>query len=143
MEDYTILPKRNGRSDGSFKKLNVMKYFTNYYEVALNSQKTKIYQYDIKLPEEVPQDSELYNRAVVSVKKLLRNQIKYLCHKGQMIWGTMDSKIPLTLNCRFEFKDNEYEHEAIITKRKEVTMKDLNVEETRPQLLQILNITLK
>lgn len=60
-----------------------------------------------------------------------------------MIWGTMDSKIPLTFNCRFEFKDHNYEHEALITRRKEVTMKDLNDEETRPQLLQILNISLK
>ena len=48
-EDYKILPKRNGRSDGSFKKLTPVKFFTNFYEIGLKPNANKIYQYDIKL----------------------------------------------------------------------------------------------
>ena len=60
-----------------------------------------------------------------------------------MIWGTKDSKVPLTINCRFEFEENKHELEALITKRKELTLRDLNEEKTRPQLLQILNVNLR
>lgn len=49
--DYQLMPKRNGKSDGSFKKLNSIKFFTNYYEIALASDKSKIYQYSFALPE--------------------------------------------------------------------------------------------
>lgn len=48
-EDYTILPKRNGRSDGSFKKMPNVSFFTNFYEIDLKTDSKKIYQYDIKL----------------------------------------------------------------------------------------------
>ena len=56
-EDYKILPKRNGRSDGSFQKMPVVSYFTNFYEIGLRTQTKKIYQYDIKLESDIPQDS--------------------------------------------------------------------------------------
>jgi hypothetical protein len=51
------LPKRNGKSDGSFKKLNPVKFFTNYYDISIGADQSKIYQYDFALPKEVPQDS--------------------------------------------------------------------------------------
>ena len=31
--DYQILPKRNGRSDGSYKNLAKCKFFTNYFVI--------------------------------------------------------------------------------------------------------------
>lgn len=49
--NYDILPKRNGKSDGSFKNMNSIKFFTNYFEIALNVKKSKIYQYSFSLPE--------------------------------------------------------------------------------------------
>lgn len=70
--DYKILPKRNGRSDGSFSKLYPIKFFTNYYDIAIDSNKSKIYQYSFALPPEIPQDSGLYQKAIYSIKKSLR-----------------------------------------------------------------------
>lgn len=86
--DYQLMPKRNGKSDGSFKKLNSIKFFTNYYEIALASDKSKIYQYSFALPEEIPQDSALYRKAIPSIKLILKQKIGYIAHSGQIIWGT-------------------------------------------------------
>lgn len=49
--DYKILPKRNGRSDGSISQLHPIKFFTNYYEISIDASKSKIYQYSFSLPE--------------------------------------------------------------------------------------------
>ena len=40
--EYQILPKRNGKSDGSFKKLKTIKYYTNYFDISLNTDKSQI-----------------------------------------------------------------------------------------------------
>ena len=56
-EEYNILPKRNGRTDGSFKNNTKCRFFTNYFEIDYQSCGSRIYQYDFSLPPEVPQDS--------------------------------------------------------------------------------------
>lgn len=48
--DYRIMPKRNGKSDDSFKKLNPIKFFTNYYDIAFDNKKSVVYQYSFALP---------------------------------------------------------------------------------------------
>lgn len=47
--DYQILPKRNGNSDGSFRQLNPIRFYTNYYEVDIGLDKGAIYQYSFAL----------------------------------------------------------------------------------------------
>lgn len=51
MQDYTILPRRNGRSDGGFKNIKQKNFATNFYEIDLKVKEGLIYQYDFKLPE--------------------------------------------------------------------------------------------
>jgi hypothetical protein len=99
--DYKILPKRNGQTDGSFKSLNTTKFFTNFYEISIDNTKSKIYQYSFALPEEIPQDSQLYSKSIYSIKRSLKDKIGYLGHSGQMIWGTVGLKVPTTFNCKF------------------------------------------
>ncbi len=94
---YQLLPKRNGKTDGSFKKLNPVKFVTNYYDIGINTDKSKIYQYSFALPEDVPQDSEIYHKSICSIKKILRERIGYIAHSGQMIWGSLALKVPTTL----------------------------------------------
>lgn len=67
--DYRVMPKRNGKSDDSFKKLNLIKFFTNYYDIGFDNKKSIIYQYSFALPEDIPQDSKLYERAIMSIRR--------------------------------------------------------------------------
>lgn len=106
--EYQLLPKRNGKSDGSFKKLASLKFFTNYYDISINTAKSKIYQYSFALPEDIPQDSDLYFKSINSIKKTLKERIGYIAHSGQMIWGSIALKVPTTLECKFEYESNKY-----------------------------------
>lgn len=141
--DYKILPKRNGKTDGSFNNIAKCKFFTNYFNIQIDPKKQKIYQFDFKLPEEVPQNSNLYHEAIKSIKKFLKEEYSYLVHKGQMFWGLKASKVPTTQKCKFQYQDTEYQFQAIIRQTRELNIPDLDTEEYRQQLLQILNIDLK
>lgn len=141
--DYQLMPKRNGKSDGSFKNVKSVKFFTNYYEITTDPDKSKIYQYSFALPENIPQDSALYKRAIPSIRKLLKEKIGYLAHSGQMIWGTLPLKVPTTLQCNFEFDETKHQLEAVIKITKEMNLKDLDDEKTRATYIQILNVNLK
>lgn len=100
--DYKIMPKRNGKTDGSFRNLNPIKFFTNYYDISLDSKTSRIYQYSFSLPPEIPQDSTLYNKAIYSIKRsMLKEKIGYLAHSGQIIWGNICLQVPTTFNCKF------------------------------------------
>lgn len=123
--DYNILPKRTGKTDGSFKKLQTLEYYTNFFDINLKLDKFTIHQYDIKLPEQIPHNSRLYDKAVISIRNQLREDIGYKTHKGQMIWGVKPSKLALRYDCKFSHTDKEYSLEAIITKRKELDIDDL------------------
>lgn len=70
--DYAILPKRNGRSDGSLRNLAAIKFYTNYYDISIEGKKSIVYQYSFELPQEIPQDSELYDKAIMSIRRLLK-----------------------------------------------------------------------
>lgn len=141
--EYKTLPKRNGRSDGSYNNIAKAKFFTNYFNIEIDPKKQKIYQYDFKLPEEVPQNSNIYHEAVKSIKKFLKDEYGYLVHKGQMFWGTKSSKVPTTQKCVFRFQETDFSYEALIKQTRELNMSDLDSPENRMQLLQILNIDLK
>jgi len=95
--DYAILPKRNGKSDGSLRNQGTTKFFTNYYDISIEGKKSTIYQYSFELPAEIPQDSQLYDKAIMSIKRLLKEKIDYLAHKGQMIWGNAKLAVPTTI----------------------------------------------
>ena len=141
--DYTILPKRNGRTDGSFKNNPKCKFFSNYYDISVDPKKSKIYQYSFALPEDIPQDSELYDKSIRSLRKFLKDEYGYLNHKGQMFWGTKLLKVPTTKKVQFKFADTDYNFESLIKNTRELDLSELDVEETRAQYLQILNIDLK
>lgn len=66
-QDFTILPTRTKKSDNSLQKLQPIVYHTNYYAVELMLPDKCLYQYDIKLPDDIPHDSILYHRAVYSI----------------------------------------------------------------------------
>lgn len=56
-ENYKILPKRNGKSDGSFKRMRPINFYTNFYTIDIDTRKSTIYQYSFSLPEDIPHDS--------------------------------------------------------------------------------------
>lgn len=61
-----------------------------------------------------------------------------------MIWGSKPCKVPLTEKCEFTFKEEKYSHEVLIRQNKEMNIQDLmESEETRAQILQVLNIDMK
>jgi hypothetical protein len=55
--DYAILPKRNGKTDNSFKNIPKIKFHTNYYDILIEGKKSVIYQYSFELPQDIPYDS--------------------------------------------------------------------------------------
>ena len=71
--DYQILPRRAGKSDGSYKNIKKCKYFTNYFHVEIDQKKSRIYQYSFLLPEDIPQDSSIYHEAIRNSKNYLKN----------------------------------------------------------------------
>lgn len=107
--DYTILPKRNGKSDGTFKNLQPVKFFTNYYDIEIDQKRSLIYQYSFSLDEEIPKDSSIYQYSINSIKKNLRERIGYLIHSGQMIWGDKKVHLPATLPCKFTHEGKPFE----------------------------------
>ena len=145
--EYNLLPKRNGRSDGSFKNYGKARFFTNYFEIDFDSKKHKIYQYDFKLPPEIPQDSSLYNKAICSIKGFLKENYGYIAHKGQMFWGQKESKVATTKDVQFDEGEGgekiSHKFEALIKLTRPIDLRELDTEENRAQLLQILNIDLK
>ena len=71
----------------------------------LDPKKSIVYQYSFSLPEDIPQNSPLYNKAIFSLKRsILKDKIGYLAHSGQIIWGTIDIKIPTTIQCKFIYE---------------------------------------
>ena len=143
LPEYTILPKRNGQSDGSRKKWTTKRFFSNYYEIQINQKKSKLYQYDFKLPEEIPQDSDLYEKGLRSVKKFLKDEFGFVAHKGQQFWGLKSCKVPTVHRAKFSFSEKEFDFEVVIKQTKELDLSELDVPETRMKYLQILNIDLK
>lgn len=104
--DYQLLPKRrNSNSDGSSKRWMQTKFFTNYYEVDIDKRRNKIYQYSFQLPEEIPDDSQLYFFAARSIRPKLKEKIGLLNYKGKMLYGSIPVKVPLEYTCSFEFKE--------------------------------------
>ena len=142
-ENYKILPKRNGKSDGSFKRMRPINFYTNFYNIDIDTRKSTIYQYSFSLPEDIPHDSEIYQCAINSIKKTLKDKIGYLAHTGQMIWGKLSLKVPTTFQCQFNFQENKYSLESVVKQTKELDLRDLNQDKTRPIYIQILNVNLK
>ena len=60
-----------------------------------------------------------------------------------MFWGSKPQKVPTTQKCQFKFQESPYEYEALIKQTRELNMSELDSEDNRMQLLQILNIDLK
>lgn len=60
-----------------------------------------------------------------------------------MFFGLKPSKVATVKQINFEWKGTLYAFEALIKQTRELTWKDLDTEENRPQLIQILNISLK
>ena len=60
-----------------------------------------------------------------------------------MFWGAKPQKVPTTQKCHFRYQETDYDFEALIKQTRELTMSDLDNENDRMQLLQILNIDLK
>lgn len=88
--DYKILPKRNGKVDSAFRdNWKPVKFCTNYYDISIDSKKSKIYQYSFALPQDIPQDSGLYSHALASIKKTLREKVGYIAVSKQVVWGTI------------------------------------------------------
>jgi hypothetical protein len=50
MEAETLFPKRNGQTDGSFRKLKPVEFATNFYPIILDEKRSKICQYSFDLP---------------------------------------------------------------------------------------------
>lgn len=139
-QNYEILPKRNGKSDNSFKNMGTTKFFTNYFDIGINVKKSRIFQYSFSLPENIPADSEVYGKCIRSNKKILKDKIGYIAYSGQTLWGTVELKIPTTLECQYS-DDNKAE--ALVKLTKQLDIMDLNNNEYRQIYLQILNSSLK
>lgn len=118
--DYQILPKRNGKSDDSFKKLPSMDFYTNYFTFSLKEKQSKLYQYSFSL-DEIPADSNLYNRAIKNAAKILRERIGMVAHSKQMLWGTKK----ITTASTIEINDEQVKGEAMIKPIKDIDLRDL------------------
>lgn len=88
-EDYTLLPKRKfSNSNKPWKDWEKTEFYTNYFQVNIDSTKNKIYQYSFELDKSIPDDSELYYHGAKSIRTILRKEIGLLVFKGKMLWGT-------------------------------------------------------
>lgn len=120
---YDILPKRKGKTDGSFKNLSKINFFTNYYEIQINTKKSQLYQYSFSLPENIPADSGVYSKCIRNNKDILKQKIGIIAHSGQILWGTRELKIPITLECQYSEQNKA---EAIIKLTKQLDIRDLD-----------------
>jgi hypothetical protein len=69
--DYKLLPKRTQKPHPYRENWKQFNFLTNLYEVDIDMTKNTLYQYSIEI-EEIPDDSsELYFRAVKSIKPQL------------------------------------------------------------------------
>lgn len=140
--NYQLLSRRPLKTE-TYKNAPKRKFFTNYFTVEIDSKKSDIYQFAFTLPEEIPHDSSLYDRAIRSIKNELKRDYGYLCHKGQMIWGTKPCDIPTPKTCVFKYGGTDFKFEAMLAQTRKLNLGDLDSKETQSQLLQILNIDLK
>lgn len=92
------------------------------------------------MPENIPADSGVYNRSIRSSKAILKEKIGYIAHSGQILWGALELRIPITLECQYS---EENKAEAIIKLTKQLDIGDLDNNEERQIYLQILNSSLK
>ena len=97
---YQVLATRKQRTQ-TYKNQPKEKFHTNYFNISLDPSKSVIYQFDFKLGEEVPQDSLHYHRAIKHLHATLLKEVGYLCHKGQMLWGTKPLKSAIEIPCKF------------------------------------------
>lgn len=101
IDDFKHLPKR-GHSDHSFENYSfagACSFISNYYPVTMRQNMERFYQYDVTI-KDVPDDSDLYDKAMKSLKSQFAKEIGYVFSKRRMIWGTKDTK--MILNFPFE-----------------------------------------
>lgn len=78
---------------------------SNYYEVDIKKDYKTIYQYSIGFEPELPQDaSKIADKLIDSVKKELRSKTGFICFKGRMLWGNMETKLALIFKTSIEVK---------------------------------------
>lgn len=140
--EYQLLAKRDKKLE-VFNKGKKKQFMTNYFNVSIDEKKALVYQYAFSLPEEIPHDSMFYEKSIRSIKNSLKEEYGYLCHKGQMFWGTKKVEVPTVKDCSFKFGDTDFGFDGFITKTRELNLRDLSSQENKDQILQILNIELK
>ena len=84
---YQMLAKRDKKTE-MFTRGVKNQFLTNYFTVEIDPKKTIIYQFDFKLPQEIPDDSMFYDKSIRTIKLSLKEDFGYICHKGKMFWGT-------------------------------------------------------
>ena len=103
------MPRREAKSDGSFKKWVTASFVSNYHEVQLDPKKNRVYQYSLELEPEVPDDSsEVFYKVIRAIRGKLKEKIGFLTHKGKMLWGSLPSSVAITIPAKFEFNGKEH-----------------------------------
>ena len=139
---YQLLAKRDKKTE-MFTRGVKNQFLTNYFNVEINHKTTIIYQFAFKLPEEIPNDSMFYDKSIRTLKSSLKEDFGYICHKGQMFWGTKPCEIPTVRKFSFNYGGKAFDFEGLICQTRKINLEDLNQLEKKDQLLQILNIDLK
>ena len=124
--DYKILARRDPQTV-TFKEAPKTRFYTNFFSIKLDKEKSIMYQYAFKLGEEIPQDSILYQKAIKSITRELKEKCGFLCFKGQIFWGTKCSEIPFFLTCTFPHGGKDYKLPANISHTRSLNLADLDV----------------
>lgn len=63
------LPKRGTRNVGGFQNSNPKRFVTNFYDVKLHSNLSKIYVYEARFPPDIPSDSsQIFNKCLYQLR---------------------------------------------------------------------------
>lgn len=119
---------------------------SNYYEVNVKKDYKTIYQYSFGFEPELPQDaSKIADKLIDSVKKDLRTKTGFICFKGRMLWGNMETKIALIFKTSIEVKGEKQDYEIIIKPAKTITIDEFitNDENNLTKLSQVFNVNIK
>lgn len=143
MQEYTTLATRKPK----FTNAQPRKFFTNHYEICLNSQNSTLYQYAFTTSPKIAADSTRKLGFIIGKAWTeLTAKIGIIAVRGQNIYGKIGSNITLTVLSKVIEKDELVTYQITIKKTKEISLKDMIVSADYDEnrfALQVINIDTK
>lgn len=102
MQEYTTLATRKPK----FNNAQTRKFFTNHYEICLNSQNSTLYQYAFTTSPKIAADSTRKLGSIIGKAWTeLKTKIGIIAVRGQNLYGKISSNITLTVLSKVIEKD--------------------------------------